>query len=135
MIDAMTAMQQTEAEFQASVLQLAHAARWEHYHTYDSRKSVAGFPDLVLVRSTRCIFAELKASGKKPTESQLHWLHTLAATGNEVYVWSPDDWDDIEMVLARNAAATERALLSTSYYHYARSQAHRFAWLRDFFNI
>ena len=39
-----------EAELQRNVLSLAAMTGWLAYHTYDSRRSQAGFPDLVLVR-------------------------------------------------------------------------------------
>ena len=36
----------TEGEFQAWVLDLANRNGWLAYHTHDSRKSAAGFPDV-----------------------------------------------------------------------------------------
>jgi hypothetical protein len=40
----------TEKQFMAQVIQLARLRKWLVYHTHDARRSVAGFPDLVLVR-------------------------------------------------------------------------------------
>ena len=89
----------SEADFQAQVLQLAKLMRWRCYHTHDSRRSEAGFPDLTLVRGGRLIFAELKAEKGKVTGSQQAWLTDLKDTGAEVYLWRPSDWVDIERIL------------------------------------
>lgn len=81
---------ETEAKFQKWLIDEAKSRGWRCYHTHDSRKSVAGFPDLVLVRE-RVIWAELKLDGKEPDAAQLNWLEDLEATGAEVYVWRPSD--------------------------------------------
>lgn len=55
---------------------------------------------MTMVRDGRLIFAELKVGRNKPTAAQTEWLETLGAVeGVEVYVWWPDDWDDIEETL------------------------------------
>jgi hypothetical protein len=56
----------SEAAFQDEVLGLARFYRWRGYHTHDSRRSTAGFPDLVLVKAPRLIFAELKTDAAAP---------------------------------------------------------------------
>lgn len=79
---------------------LAKLRGWVWYHTHDSRRSPAGFPDLVLVRGRRLVFAELKREGEKPTAEQQRWLDALAATGAvEAYLWRPSDWEEIEQTL------------------------------------
>jgi len=93
-----------EAIFQAEVVQLARLYGWRHYHTYDSRGSVPGFPDLVLVRGVRLIFVELKVRGRKPRDEQEAWLGDLRATCAEVYVWYPRDMPIIASILRRRAA-------------------------------
>lgn len=109
----------TERDLQDAVLELAGLRRWRAYHTYDSRRSAAGFPDLVLVskRRRRLIFAECKADRGRLTADQSTWLEDLRAAGGivydasmltfqrpipEIYVWRPADWLDgsIEKVLA-----------------------------------
>lgn len=90
---------QTEASFQAQVIELARLRRWRHYHTRDSRRSVAGFPDLVLVRRERLIVAELKAEGGRLTREQAGWIGDLEVTPAEVHVWRPSDWPEIEVAL------------------------------------
>lgn len=50
----------TEKRFQAQIVTLARTLGWAEHHTYDSRRSPAGFPDLVLLRPPRLILAEVK---------------------------------------------------------------------------
>jgi len=84
-----------ESKLQGWVRQCAVARGWLHYHTHNSRRSEAGFPDSVMVRGSRIVFAELKRQDKKPTLEQRAWLDALAAAGMvETYVWRPSDWDD-----------------------------------------
>lgn len=92
----------TEGELQRIVVQLAKLRGWITYHTYDSRRSDQGFPDLVMVRE-RVIYVELKqeAKSKKVSPVQQKWIDALRAAGAEVYVWRPSDWDTIALTLAR----------------------------------
>lgn len=94
----------SEKQFTTAVKQLAHACGWRTYHTWVSIHSDPGFPDLVLCRPPRLIFAELKvATGKRgePSAHQQAWLDGLRATGVEVYVWRSADYfsGDIATVL------------------------------------
>jgi len=90
----------TEAQLLASVLKLAHLFRWEPYHTHDSRRSYPGFPDLVLAKPGRpVIYAELKDGDGVVTEDQEKWLALLRATPSQVFVWRPDDLQDIARIL------------------------------------
>ncbi len=99
---------QSEASFQSAVLELADLSGWRWYHTHDSRRSAAGFPDLVLVRGDRLIFAELKTERGRVSEAQRAWLDdltavALACSGVEVYIWRPSHWPHIARVLSRRA--------------------------------
>jgi hypothetical protein len=94
-----------EDDFTTQVRLLAEALGWIVYHTHDSRKSAPGFPDLVLVRE-RIVFAELKMPGKQATAEQAAWLHTLMRAGAEVYLWVPEQWEEIGQVLARDGRDT-----------------------------
>lgn len=58
-----------------------------------------GFPDLVMVRAGRVVWAELKSARGKPTKDQLCWLRALWAAGEECFVWKPEDWETIAQVL------------------------------------
>jgi hypothetical protein len=90
---------QTEREFQASVVKYAKMLGYRVYHTHDSRRSVAGFPDLVLVRRPRIVFAELKSQRGRVTDDQAYWIRDLRACGAEVYLWRPSDWPAVEGIL------------------------------------
>jgi len=83
-----------ETQLQNKILKLARMTGWLSYHTWDSRKSQPGFPDLVLVRRERLVFAELKSEKGKLTPAQVEWNEALKATAAEVYVWRPADWVD-----------------------------------------
>jgi len=94
-----------EDELQVLVLDLAKMLRWPLiYHPYDSRRSTPGFPDLVLVRGKRLLFAELKSEKGKTRPEQREWLCALTRAGAEALVWSPRDWrsGDIERNLLRH---------------------------------
>jgi len=89
-----------EKQFMAQVKQLATMMKWSWYHPYDSRKSAPGFPDLVLVRPPRVIFAELKVEAGFLTPKQQEWAFALReCPGVEYYLWTPHDWPEIEKVL------------------------------------
>ena len=89
----------TEKEFQAAVIALAKRCGWVHYHTHDSRRSVAGFPDLILLRE-RLVVVELKRSAKeKPTPAQEQWLASFRAAGVDARLWTPELWSEIEETL------------------------------------
>lgn len=90
----------TERAFQTDVVDFATLLQYRHYHTYDSRHSVEGFPDLVLARAPRLLFVELKAERGKLADAQIGWLLALEQCADaEVYVWRPTDWDAIIQTL------------------------------------
>lgn len=89
----------TEKDFARALVDLAHLTGWLLYHTHDSRRSPAGFPDLVLVRALRVVYAELKTARGRVTPDQKVWLHALQQAGQEVHVWRPGDWPDLEAAL------------------------------------
>ena len=89
-----------ECDFQAQVQDLARLCGWRTYHTYDSRRSPEGYPDLCMVRSPRLVYAELKSERGKLTPAQLEWLAELREiAGVETYVFRPSDWDEIVELL------------------------------------
>ncbi len=89
----------TEKQFMSQVLQLAGLRGWHSYHTHDSRRSVPGFPDLLLIRRERLLVAELKVRKNKVTLEQRAWLELFAGAGAESYVWRETDWQSIERTL------------------------------------
>lgn len=82
----------SEKELQSAVVELAGVFAWRQYHTWLSLHSAGGFPDLVLLRPPRLIFAELKREKANPSAEQRHWLEDLSAVAAvETYVWRPSD--------------------------------------------
>lgn len=90
----------SEKDFMESIVDLARHTGWMVYHTYDSRRSTAGFPDLVMTKHKRLIIAEIKSEKGKTTPAQDQWLETLrTARGVKVKLWRPSDWPEIERTL------------------------------------
>ena len=105
-----------EKDFQKQVIDTARLLGWKVAHFRGVRiqrknGSVyyqtpvqgdgAGFPDCVLVKDGRLIFAELKLAKGKLTEQQGEWLSMLAEVPNvEVYLWKPSEFDKIVEILS-----------------------------------
>ena len=82
----------TEKELQQDVTDLAKALNWLVYHTWNSKHSASGYPDLVMLRGARGIAVELKREGKDVTPAQEKWLEAYALAGFWADVWRPRDW-------------------------------------------
>lgn len=99
----------SEAGFLTAVLQYAKLCGWRTAHFRPALTSRGwrtavqgdgkGFPDLVLVRAGRIVFAELKMPRGRLSPEQVAWMDALKQTPFEIYVWTPDDWPEIEKVL------------------------------------
>ena len=91
----------SESDFAQSVVEYARATGWLVWRTWNSKHSPAGEPDLRLVHpgQKRVIWAELKSSKGKLTPMQEQAIETLQVAGAEAYLWYPQDWWLIEMVL------------------------------------
>ena len=85
------AAQMSEAELQTEVIKRANTYDFKWYHTHDSRRSKAGYPDLTMVhkRTGRLIFAELKRERCGATADQREWLKVLQLSGALVVLWKP----------------------------------------------
>lgn len=83
----------SEEQLQNHVILTAQALGWIHYHTHDSRRSPAGFPDLVLVHPEKkiCLVRELKSEKGRFRPKQQDWLVGLVSAGIEADVWRPSD--------------------------------------------
>lgn len=92
--------QLTEKQFQSQIVQLAKLFGWMVYHTHDSRRSEPGFPDLILLRRDQFIVAELKVGKNKPTPDQHRWLNAFRNVQASVFVWTPNDWQEIQAAIA-----------------------------------
>lgn len=97
-----------EKQVQAAIVDIARLLHWRVFHVFDSRKSEAGFPDLVLVRD-RVIYAEVKRAGQRPRPSQVEWLNALSSAGAEVYVWTESDYDEVVSILSQRVPRAETA--------------------------
>lgn len=97
---------QPEGEYQAQIMELAELCGWKIYHTFDSRRSHKGWPDLTLVRGTELLFLEVKGNSKSRkgtvTREQGEWIAALKAV-NRVGAWAvwPEDWAKVEETLKR----------------------------------
>lgn len=94
----------TEAELQSAVTDMLDIYGWQWHHETDSRKSRAGFPDIIAVHPTgRFLLIELKGYDKrgrlgKVTDGQRQWIDVwrLAAIQTHphrvrAYIWDPAD--------------------------------------------
>lgn len=99
---------QPERYFTDRVKRYARRGGWLPFHNLHPQGSDPGFLDLTLLRAPRLVLAELKVPPNvHPTDWQEVWLAgwgTLARLAGphlsiEVFIWTPDDWSDIERVL------------------------------------
>ncbi|MBA2692327.1 MAG: VRR-NUC domain-containing protein [Rubrobacter sp.] len=100
----------SERDFERQVLDLVKLIGWRAAHFRPAKTSKgwrtpvstdgAGFPDLVLVRGARLVFAELKSEGGKLRPEQREWLEALSrCEGVEARLWRPSDFDEIQTML------------------------------------
>ena len=114
----------TEAEFQRLVVEAAQLHGWHVAHFRPARTQSGGwatpmqgdkgFPDLVMARGGRVIFAELKSEKGRLTDEQRSWMGALTGrpeyswntwqvteprANPEAYVWRPSDFEEIREVL------------------------------------
>ena len=90
----------SEKVWQAEVMDMAIRHGWVCYHTFDSRRSQAGFPDIVMAHPAHgTLFVELKRNSGKLTEDQEFWLNCLRAAGSRTQVWRPSNIDSVVEIL------------------------------------
>ena len=110
LVQPVTAPAIRERDFQDRVIAEARVRGWliAHFRPGMNRsgrwstpmQGNKGFPDLVLVRPPRVIFAELKAPKGRISPDQHAWLDgLLQCDGIETYLWRPADADVISRVL------------------------------------
>lgn len=94
----------TEKQLQSAVMDTLRKFGWKTYHTFDSRKSAAGFPDIIALRGDRGIAIELKRekhnTKKERLAEQMRWLHAFDEAGFESALWQPTHWLNGEIVKA-----------------------------------
>jgi Holliday junction resolvase len=88
----------TEKQLQTHVMNALKKLGWRTYHTFDSRKSAAGFPDIIALRGDRGLAIELKAENhrtkRERMQEQLAWLVAFDQAGFETALWQPTHWLD-----------------------------------------
>jgi len=107
----------TERELTKAIVAFARERGWLVAHFETSRamregggfltaqRGDKGFPDLVMARASRLVFAELKTARGRVDFNQATWLNRLESVGGvvggvECYVWRPAHWpDDVAEVL------------------------------------
>lgn len=91
----------TERAWQDQVVEIARLYGWAVYHTYDSRRSESGWPDLALAREPEFLVAELKTDKGRLSPAQVKWLSLLGSCGIETAVWRPRDFQVVHERLKR----------------------------------
>lgn len=107
----MGALAISEASFQSQVVELARLYGWRLMHMKPTQirsgrwvtatTGDSGFPDLVLVKGSSLVFAELKRANGRLSDGQRVWIDALVRAGQEVYVWYPLDLPFIKQRLAK----------------------------------
>ena len=101
---------ENETQFQLAVIAYAKLRGWRIAHFRPAwtgkgwrtpvQADGAGFPDLIMTRGDRLVIAELKSKQGKVSDEQQAWLDAFTLIRDaEVYVWRPEDRDEIEEVL------------------------------------
>lgn len=96
----------SERAFQGTVTDALELYGWAWYHTHDSRRSPAGFPDIIAVRGPVMLAIELKREDGKTSVSQYRWLDMLRATGARAYVIRPSNFDTL-LTMIKSKRGTE----------------------------
>ena len=91
---------QSEADFQAAVIELAQKLGYWVYHPHRSDHSESGWPDLVMLRDDLALFVELKRDGRPLPDDQAAVLAALGVV-QRVWVdcWRPAQWDHLAEIL------------------------------------
>lgn len=98
-----------ERDFATQVEHLLTLYRWTWKHDEPALRQSGtwatsfrghrGFPDYIATRDGRLIIAEIKNERGKLTVGQVEWIGKLNQTAAEVYVWRPQDLDQVKEVL------------------------------------
>ncbi len=89
-------LDETEANFQALIVDLAERFRWWTFHPLSSKGSNPGYPDLTMLRyeGARCraLWVEVKTSSGRLRPEQVRVGQMLLAAGLDFRVWRPGMW-------------------------------------------
>lgn len=97
-------MTMRERDLQETIRQAASLLGYRAYHTYDSRRSPEGFPDLVIVGHGELFIWELKSEKGGLTNAQAGWINELRNVNGppHVEVVRPTDLDRCLALLQAN---------------------------------
>jgi len=100
----------TEAQFATTVEGLLIVDGWLFVHSRPALTSKGwrtaltgneGFPDYIATREGRLIFIELKSKTGNLVPEQYELLYELSKVSSaEVYLWTPDDFEEMTQVLS-----------------------------------
>jgi Holliday junction resolvase len=95
-----TTRRNEERHLQAALEQHLRIRGWRYYHSYNSQRSVAGFPDVIALRDKRVLVAEIKTSRGRVSAPQREWLAAFEQAGIPAYLWRfPEDWSQVGRLL------------------------------------
>ena len=89
----------TEAQWQATVVDMARHYGWHVVHIREMRGNQHGIPDLLCFRGNAYVLAELKAERGRVSRVQERWHDDAGQCGVTVHVWRPSDVEAVEGVL------------------------------------
>ena len=89
----------SSAMHKQAVIKAATLHGWKHFHVHGSRRSQAGFPNLVLGRPPVLLFVELKTDKGRVRPEQREWIDLVNRCEMDAMVWRPRDWPRIEQIL------------------------------------
>jgi hypothetical protein len=92
----------SEKSFQSKVIANMEARRWKVHFNNNTRTSrPAGYPDLTAWHTghKRLIFVELKTEIGQLSEPQKTVCADLGSIGQDVYLWRPQQWNEILAIL------------------------------------
>lgn len=94
----------TERDFQQQLVDAARWLGWLCFHTFDSRKSEPGFPDMICVGTGanrgRLLAIELKSESGRVSAEQLKWLTGFMDCGGvETHIFRPAQVDQAMALL------------------------------------
>jgi len=92
---AMTSRRLTEKIFMQTVLDVCRIHGYAAFHTYDSRRTQAGFPDLEIIGHGRIFHRELKLDHGHTTPEQDACIDLINRNGGDAKVWRPAMWPEI----------------------------------------
>lgn len=94
-------MSEEELQLHVNIELTVNGWLWHHVRRSDRAQQQGGngWPDIVAIRGSRVVVAELKTAKGRIEWAQQGWLDAWRATGAEVYVWKPDHLAEIARIL------------------------------------